>query len=242
MLGTSSARTSVVNAWAVKTPWTVLLSAREQHAAGMEQLLSLYSDPIYAYYRRQGLTPSDAEDLTQHMLMEFFLVKKSHETVSPTRGRFRDFLLASARNALLDWRKHGRAQRRGGDRKCFSLDELKEQWAHWEPADSDSPEAEFERQWARSTWLAALELFRARNSPELVEALDAFYAGGDRPTQEQAAAQLGVSVACLNSRLYTARRRLFECIQEIVRATIEDPRDLGRELNWLRDMLAEAGM
>lgn len=55
-----------------------------------------YWHPLYAFVRRQGHGPEDAQDLTQ----EFFhhlLDKDALTGVDPSKGRFRSFLLASIR-------------------------------------------------------------------------------------------------------------------------------------------------
>ncbi|MCK6472913.1 MAG: sigma-70 family RNA polymerase sigma factor [Planctomycetes bacterium] len=227
--------------WGVMTPWTMLVGDQTQ-AGQLEHLLTLYLEPVLGYYRAEGLSPADAEDLTQSLLMDFFLVKSSHRNAEPSKGRFRNYLLAAARHALLDWRKHGKTIRRGGNKKRFSLEGLKDGEVGWEPAAGATPEQEFDRRWAMATWRGALELFRSKHDAQLVEALDLFYAHGQRLSQQEAAAQLGISVAAFNSRLYKARQRLFACLREIVQSTVEDPDDLERELAQLRDLLANSGL
>ncbi|MDP1587581.1 MAG: hypothetical protein Q8M07_07565, partial [Prosthecobacter sp.] len=51
------------------THWSVVLRARQsgepQAAAALAELCQTYWKPVYAFLRRQGNTPHDAEDLTQ---------------------------------------------------------------------------------------------------------------------------------------------------------------------------------
>src|SRR5438552_4429507 len=108
------------------THWTVVLTA----AAGddgtaardaLARLCSAYWYPLYAFCRRQGCPPHDAEDLTQ----EFFarlLAKHGLASVRPEHGRFRSFLLACLKNFLANERERAQAQRRGGGRPLLSLD------------------------------------------------------------------------------------------------------------------------
>ena len=78
------------------THWSVVLAAGQLDAprAGeaLEQLCRAYWYPLYAFVRRQGQTPEDAQDLTQgfftHLLRKDFL-----SGVGPEKGRFRSFLL-----------------------------------------------------------------------------------------------------------------------------------------------------
>ncbi len=225
--------------WGVLTPWTLLMKAGDKNQSDLEKLLQIYQEPVYAYYRAEGLPPQDAEDLTQSLLMDFFLVKGSQKKAEQERGRFRNYLLAAARHALLDWKKKGTAKRRGGKKRQFSLDMMKDARVHWEPEGGTTPNEEYERHWALATWRAAMEIFRTRQEPHLVEALDLFYGNEKNMTQQEAARQLGISVAAFNSRLYTARRRLFSCIREILHPTVEEEGDLDEELDQLREGLSK---
>jgi RNA polymerase sigma-70 factor (ECF subfamily) len=228
--------------WNVKTPWTVLLQADAAHAANLERLLSIYREPVYAYYRAQQLSESDAEDLTQQLLMDFFLVRGSHKKAQAARGRFRFFLLSSARHALLDWKKHKRSLKRGGKAAHVSLEQVKSTKAagaeHNDPAD---PDALFDRHWALATWRAGFESFKTQSSAQLVEAFELFYAAQQGNSQELAAKKLGISTAAFNSRLFTARQKFFECIKDIVQTTLEDKGEMKEELDYLFRLLSEHG-
>src|SRR5690348_9918432 len=80
------------------THWSVVLAAGDvastnAHAA-LEELCRTYWFPLYAYVRRSGRTPEEAQDLTQ----EFFLrliEKQSIRMADASRGKFRTFLLTS---------------------------------------------------------------------------------------------------------------------------------------------------
>ena len=81
------------------TQWSVvLLSAQSQvlgSQAALSELYRIYRYPLYAYVRRRGYAPEEAQDLTQG----FFLHLLEHKTLGradPLRGKFRSFLLGSA--------------------------------------------------------------------------------------------------------------------------------------------------
>src|SRR5512137_1084868 len=83
------------------THWSVVLAAGQddtpQADAALERLCRTYWYPLYAYVRRQGSGPEDAQDLTQ----EFFarlLARDSLARVGPEKGKFRSFLLAALRH------------------------------------------------------------------------------------------------------------------------------------------------
>src|SRR5438067_593071 len=100
------------------TRWSVVLAAGESESAGakdaLENLCRSYWPPLYAFVRRQGHSPADAQDLTQ----EFFarlLAKNYLGAVDPAKGRFRSFLLASMKHFLAnEWDKAKAAKRGGG--------------------------------------------------------------------------------------------------------------------------------
>lgn len=87
----------------------------------LELLCRAYWFPLYAFARREGNGPEEAQDLTQ----EFFsrlLAKNYLHTADPNRGRFRSFLLISFKHMMAnEWRAAARLKR-GGEAVTFSLD------------------------------------------------------------------------------------------------------------------------
>jgi DNA-directed RNA polymerase specialized sigma24 family protein len=86
--------------------------------AALAQLCERYWFPVYAFVRRQGISPHDAQDLTQ----EFFgrLIEKEWlSAVERERGRFRSWLLASTRHFLANEWQRLRTQSGEAARRCF---------------------------------------------------------------------------------------------------------------------------
>jgi RNA polymerase sigma-70 factor (ECF subfamily) len=109
------------------THWSVVLAARDDDDTGakaaLEKLCETYWYPLYAFVRRKGHSPHDAEDLTQaffHRLIE----KDCLRGVHPSKGRFRAFLLASMKNFLANEMDKAHALKRGGNCRFESLDGL----------------------------------------------------------------------------------------------------------------------
>src|SRR5947207_11690444 len=143
------------------THWSVVLAAgRDQSDPAQRALETLcrgYWYPIYVYVRRKGYGPDDAQDLTQ----EFFtqLIAKEHlRLADSTKGKFRTFLLAMLDYFLArEWSRAHR-QKRGGQFTFISLDEqAPEQRYRLEPADNDTPEKKFLRQWALTVLKQTME-------------------------------------------------------------------------------------
>ena len=146
------------------TRWSVVTAAGDRlspnAAAALETLCRAYWYPLYAYVRRRGLSPLDAQDVTQ----EFFcrLIGKNYlESVDRSRGSFRSFLLASINHLLANEWDKARALKRGGGRQIISLDaEAAEGRFVQEPAAHDSPEKAFDRRWALTLLDRALACLR----------------------------------------------------------------------------------
>src|SRR2546430_13332286 len=87
------------------THWSAVEAAGHKSSTGgvraLEELCRNYWYPLYAYVRRQGNTPEDAQDLTQEFFSRF-LEKESFKLADRERGRFRTFLLTSLKHFLVN--------------------------------------------------------------------------------------------------------------------------------------------
>src|SRR5216117_441597 len=87
------------------THWSVVLTAGDTAIPGapeaLEKLCRTYWYPLYAYVRRQGRGPEEAQDLTQAFSAQL-LARSSLGKVSREKGRFRSFLLAAMNHFLAD--------------------------------------------------------------------------------------------------------------------------------------------
>jgi RNA polymerase sigma factor (sigma-70 family) len=229
------------------TSWSLILRAAQGDDAEARLALALlcehYWYPVYAYVRRQGTSAADAEDLTQGYFARF-LEKGVVRDVKRDRGRFRAFLLASVRHYLSNERDRDRAQKRGGGRRLVSLDaEVAEQRFASMPVDLDTPETQFERNWAlalleRARERLAVEASR-RGGAERFARLRPYLEGGEPETGYGAIArEWGVGESAVRVALHRLRRRYREVLREEVGRTVERPQDVDDEL---RHMLGALG-
>src|SRR5438874_12298622 len=110
------------------TRWSVVLGARDGSPAADDALARLcraYWYPLYAYVRRQGHGPHDAQDLTQGCFARL-LEKNYLGAVEREKGKFRSFLLASLNHFLANERDRNGAAKRGGGKPLISLDDTAE--------------------------------------------------------------------------------------------------------------------
>ena len=99
------------------TRWSIVaLSAHRdsrQARTALAELCRIYWYPLYAFVRRRGHTPHEAEDLTQSFFA-LLLEKRWLDAVDRDRGRFRAFLLAAMKHFLANERDKALALKRGG--------------------------------------------------------------------------------------------------------------------------------
>src|SRR5437868_2500654 len=137
--------------WFTTTHWSVVIAAGESGSpraeAALEKLCRTYWYPLYAYVRRQGHGPHDAQDLTQGFFARL-LEKNYLGVVEREKGKFRSFLLAALNHFLANERDRMNAAKRGGGKPLISLDDTAENLFSLEPASNLSPEMTFEKQWA----------------------------------------------------------------------------------------------
>ena len=106
------------------THWTMVLTAREANATSSEaqaKLCGKYWHPVYAFIRRNGSTPHEAQDLTQ----EFFsrvLQRDWLANVHPAKGKFRSFVLICVKNFLSTERDKALAKKRGAGFNIIPLE------------------------------------------------------------------------------------------------------------------------
>jgi RNA polymerase sigma-70 factor (ECF subfamily) len=146
------------------THWSVVMSAASGGTAksfqALEALCRTYWYPLYAFIRRKGYAPHDAQDLTQAFFARV-LEKDYLKAVDPKKGKFRSFLLASLDHFLANEWRRTQALKRGGKTGFVSLDDTAEQRYLQIPASELSPEKIFEQQWA--TTLLEQVLMRLRD-------------------------------------------------------------------------------
>ena len=228
------------------TRWSLVSRAQRDDTEGtsaLEELCALYWPPVYAFYRRQGQTVDDAQDLTQGLFTDL-LERGDLRGADPARGRFRAFLCACARNYLANACDRARADKRGGGRKLLSLDTGREELElAREPAVHLDAEALFERRWACAVIdkaLARLELEEIRaGRGRMFGVLLPTLSGEDlgRP-YALVATELGTSEGALKVIVHRLRRRFRERLLAEVGHTITDPADAADEISTLLAALA----
>ena len=224
------------------TRWSVVLAAGRESSpdsqSALTELCERYWYPLYAYVRRQGNQPQDAEDLTQGFFT-LFLSRNDLQTVSPERGKFRSFLLACLKNFLANERQSARAQKRGGGRVIQSLDsQTAEERYRLEPADELTPDKVFDRQWAmlllEQTLAKLRDEFSGAGKVKMFERLKPFLTG-EKAEQSQAeiAVALDMTEDAVKAAVYRLRRRFRRQLCDLIAETVAEPDAVEAEMNDL---------
>ena len=224
------------------THWSVVLAAGQtqtaQSAAALEKLCRTYWYPLYAFVRRQGHSPHDAQELIQ-VFFARLLQRRDLESVRCEKGRFRSFLLVALKHCLINEGLRARTQKRGGGNKLIPLDEvLVENRYGLEPADHLTPERIFERRWAIALLdqvLARLrEECRAEGKLQQFDCLKSFLSEGQSSrSQAEIAAELGTSAGAVKQAVHQLRRRYRELLRQEVAHTVATAGDIEDELRHL---------
>jgi RNA polymerase sigma factor (sigma-70 family) len=233
------------------THWSVVAACTEDGEtanAALAQLCRDYWPPLYAFARRRGYNPADAQDLVQGFFA-YLLQNKAYAHTDPTKGKFRSFLLASFKNYMADVWDRARAFKRGGDCEFVLLDEeidaVEASYAREPAAMTLDEEKQYERAWAAALVARALEGIQTEfgngSKARLFQAMKPFLTGGvGLPSQEAIARELNMPIDTLRSHLSRLRARYRELLREEVTRTIGAAEDVDEELRHLCRILTTA--
>lgn len=224
------------------THWDVVLAAASadsrEAAAALETLCRQYWYPLYAFVRRLGHDPPDAEDLV-HSFFASVLEKKSLRHADPLRGRFRTFLLACLKNFMAkEWQRQHTAKRGGGS-SFFSLDRLAPEALYArESAHTLTPEQLYDRAWA---W-RVLERVRdrlqddytRRGHAERFALLESFLPGETSElTYAEAGHRLGLCEGSVKAEVHRLKQRYRSLLRAMIAPTVTDLEEVEDELRAL---------
>lgn len=224
------------------THWSAVLRAGdgESRAArdALEELCRVYWFPLYAFARRRGANPVDAEDLTQ----AFFARLLAHNFVAradPAKGRFRTFLLTLFKRFLVNEWNREHAQKRGGFLPVVAIE------SHWaesrlgpEAATSEQPDVLFERHWAMTLLDQVMKRlqdeYEDSGRGQLFQNLEGCLMRD--PTAlpyAEVAARLSLSEAAVKMAMRRLRARYQNILREEIRKTVATPEEIEPELREL---------
>jgi DNA-directed RNA polymerase specialized sigma24 family protein len=233
------------------TRWSAALLSAQRRAPGSQaalaELCTIYWYPIYTFIRRRGPSPEDAQDLTQG----FFLHLLDHRTlsqVSPVKGKFSSFLLASLQNHLSylsDEADRARFLKRGGNIKFVPLDMgFAETRYRLGPLDFLTANKVFDARWAMTLPDEAMDLLRKEYAGQgktfLFETLTPFIDPINSKaalSYERVAETLRVRVGTVKKPIFRLRKRYASVLREEVARTVSDSGEVDEEIHSLCEVL-----
>jgi RNA polymerase sigma-70 factor (ECF subfamily) len=228
------------------THWSVVLQAGGNSTttanAALDQLCHAYWLPLYAYARRRGNGPEDAQDLTQGFLAEL-IARRDLARVDRAKGTFRSFLLASFKHFLAkDWRER-QALKRGGGRHLVSLDVVQaEKFLGAMPAADLPPDRLYDQRWAMAVMEQALERLRqewvaADKEAMFVELRVFLTSTASQAGYEAVAARLNLKPPSVATTVHRLRKRYRELVRATLAQTVTGPLELEEEMRYLLEVL-----
>jgi RNA polymerase sigma-70 factor (ECF subfamily) len=227
------------------TRWSVVLAARQatpEATTALETICRDYWYPLYAYVRRCGKSPHDAQDLTQ----EFFcrlLEKRWLDAADREKGRLRSFLIVALKRFMNNEWDRISAQRRGGGQVHAQFDTAFAESRFATDTQSLAPDETFDRQWALtliSLTTARLRTeFAAAGKPGDYEALKTcLLADRGAIDYSTVAKELGLNESAARVAVHRLRKRFREIYREEISQTLAADADLTAELRHLAAALA----
>jgi RNA polymerase sigma factor (sigma-70 family) len=232
------------------TRWSMVLALREggdesRGRLALEELCRIYWRPIYSYARYQGLSPADAEDLTQSFF-GFALEKDLFNEADASLGKMRNYLLTAFSRHIKHWQRQAATLKRGGGKEILSIEASRAEDAlEIDPSDNRTPESAYQRMCALRIIEAAVDQLaeeqKAAGKEEqfqhLRPRLDPTMAvsGSDA----ELATKLGMTHDAVRQAVSRLRRRFREILRDLVAGTLASPSEesVQEELASLRNAL-----
>jgi DNA-directed RNA polymerase specialized sigma24 family protein len=231
------------------THWSRVVAAGARAAPAdrdaLAELCRAYWYPLYAFVRRKGYHPDDAQDLTQAYFARL-LQGGALAAADRHKGRFRAFLRTDCGFFLADQRERKDALKRGAGITPVSIDAQEAEGRYrFEPADRLTPDRLFDRAWALTLLDEVLGLlareYVGSGRAGLFERLKVVLTDGPRAVPyATVAAQLGMTEVAVQSAVQRLRRRYRDLLRERIAATLEDPSPSGVE-DEIRDLFSALG-
>ena len=230
------------------THWSVVTAAGESGSApaqmALETLCRAYWYPIYVYVRRKGYGPDEAEDLTQEFFAQL-IAKEQFRLADRNKGKFRTFLLAMLDYFLArEWSRAHR-QKRGGKFTFISIEQQSpEQRYQLEPADHQTPEKKFLRQWAltllKHTMNALQSECEAKGKARLFQEVKGVLSGeSNTAAHAQIGERLGMGEGAVRVAVHRLRQRYGELLRLEVAHTVAGDEEVDEELKFLLQVLSQ---
>ncbi len=209
--------------------------------AALDQLCRIYWPPLYAYLRRDGKSPEDAQDLVQSFFARL-LAREDFNTLSADKGRFRAFILTALRHHVIKQAEYDHALKRGGGKPAVPLDLADAEGLCGSDLGAESPEKAFARRWAQTAlgraYLRLREEQEVRGRGSLFTALAPHFEFATNEDYRGVAALTGMKWETVRVTAFRLRRRLGDLFKAEIAETLEPGADVEAEVRELLSTLS----
>lgn len=220
------------------TRWTRVCEAKADSDDGRKALADLcdaYYEPVLAFLRCE-LRNADAAREMSHAFFAEMLAGGSISGADRERGRFRSYLLGAVKHFANRQRELAGRAKRGGGLEAVSLES--EEVAEVADTSQNTPDAEFDRQWAVTVLARGLEALRfeceAEGRGDFFNQVKPLLSG-DAGYGDQAAmaAACGMNLEAFRMAVHRLKKRLRDCVKAEVAGTLDDPAMVQQEMQSL---------
>lgn len=244
---TPGSATTKARAVFVTTRWSEVLAAGQADAgqaqAALARLCETYWYPLYAFVRRRGLSPEDAQDSTQEFFARF-LAGHWIADADRAKGRFRTFLLTALSHFLANEWDRAHTQKRGGGATPVTLDTAIAEARYGSDVSRDlAPDWLYDRQWAMALLDRALNRLEAEQqasgkAAEFEVLSPALTAERGEIAYADLATRLRVNETTARMAVHRLRKRFRQLFREEIAQTVADPAEIEGEIRHLVAALA----
>ena len=229
------------------TRWTLVVNSSSKDSTGAEffdRLCSDYWHPLYAFLRRRGHSPEDAEDLTQGFLAKL-AAREGFTKAEASKGKFRTFLLtALVRYAGQEHRKANALKRGGGSERIPA--DFAEAEQIYGSISSQEPSSSFDRVWALTLLTSVIkklarEAEKKGRTSEFTLIKPHLLGSETSPDYDAIAAASNIADSAAKVRVHRMKLRYRERLREAIGETLDsDSEDeIDAELLYLVACLRE---
>jgi len=222
------------------TAWTVISQARsnsEDPARAWDHIYRWYWQPVCTFLYRQGQTRDRAEEIAQQFfswLWEQDVIARAEQS----RGKFRNFLLASLKQFVLrDLRYQHAAKRNPASSNGALVEPRSDQRFDTIDRRAHSADRQFDRSCALELLQHAIDRLRGEyqraGQEHRFESLCGFLTGDDAASFEKAASALGMTESAVRVTLHRMRKRYGQILREEIAATVVTEDDVDDEIHSL---------
>ena len=220
------------------TRWTLVRRAQSDSEEGrqaLSDLCAVYYEPVVAFLRCRLPSEEEARDLSHAFFAELLGVGGSLSADS-RHGKFRSYLLGAVKHFASRQQAAAGRLKRGGGLRPDPLEE--EVLSAAGSIERNSPEREFDRQWALTVLSRALTTLEAEcreeEREEFFQSIKPCLAGDSaQGDQDKLAVSLEMNPEALRKAIQRLRRRLREHVKGEVAATLDPGASVQEEMESL---------